>query len=249
MAYCHGQGLPCLIKDYDTLSSFDKNNYYCFGLTFKQAFDLYYRVKTFEFRGEARVWDGQNSEDPEYFTVAISTTVKAYEFDSGDIIDAEPSLVGDHNFIGEQYDAPTDSRLSAYLCYEPWSNPAYNAKFALKDGTTYYPRTSVGLQIAVGGGGYYVAPFAGSYDVGIFDFGPFGTWPLTTDLPPLYIPSASMSLLPTEWWEYDPGDADPYPGKDGAGPVYDKDTGEQLRDPFSIVKRGDGTFYNPNYAP
>lgn len=48
---------------------------------------------------------------------------------------------------------------------------------------------------------------------------------------------------------YDPGDTDPYPGKDGSGPVYDSVTGAQLRNPFNIVKRGDGTFYNPNYIP
>lgn len=50
-------------------------------------------------------------------------------------------------------------------------------------------------------------------------------------------------------WPYDPGDTDPYPGKDGSGPVYDSTTGTQLRNPFNIVKRGDGTFYNPNYTP
>jgi len=73
---------------------------------------------------------------------------------------------------------------------------------------------------------------------------------------PLYVDSslsgspsnALLKILPEEYYQYDPGDTDPYPGKDGSGPIYDSATGAQLRNPFAIVKRGDGTFYNPNYV-
>jgi len=63
------------------------------------------------------------------------------------------------------------------------------------------------------------------------------------------IDSVSFNIGLKTFWPYDPGDTDPYPGKDGSGPIYDSVTGAQLRDPFSIVKRGDGTFYNPLYTP
>lgn len=56
----------------------------------------------------------------------------------------------------------------------------------------------------------------------------------------------TINIEPIEYWPYDPGDTDPYPGKDGSGPVYNSTTGAQLRDPFNIVQNGDGSFYNPN---
>lgn len=62
------------------------------------------------------------------------------------------------------------------------------------------------------------------------------------------IVECTLSVTPHKYWPYDPGDTIDYPGQDGSGPVYDTDTGEQLRNPFNIVKRGDGTFHNPNYT-
>lgn len=63
------------------------------------------------------------------------------------------------------------------------------------------------------------------------------------------LPEIIIEINPSEYWPYDPEDTDSYPGKDGSGPVYNSSTGAQLRNPFNIVKRGDGTFYNPNYTP
>lgn len=39
-------------------------------------------------------------------------------------------------------------------------------------------------------------------------------------------PTCILTLVPHEWWEYDPGD----------GPVWNSSTGAQLRDPFSIQR-------------
>ncbi len=61
--------------------------------------------------------------------------------------------------------------------------------------------------------------------------------------------SIRIEIEALEYWPYDPGDTDPYDGKDGSGPIYDPATGAQLRDPFSVDRRGDGTFYNPKYTP
>ncbi len=44
----------------------------------------------------------------------------------------------------------------------------------------------------------------------------------------------SIEIVPEEYWPYDPGD--------GGGPIWDASTGAQLRDPYSVLKRGDGTF-------
>lgn len=60
--------------------------------------------------------------------------------------------------------------------------------------------------------------------------------------------SINIAIDADEYWTYDPGDTESYPGKDGSGPVYDSVTGEQLRNPFNIVKRTDGSFYNPNHT-
>ena len=50
------------------------------------------------------------------------------------------------------------------------------------------------------------------------------------------------------YFGWDPGDDAGYPGKVGAGPVYNPTTGEEERDPKCIAMRGDGTFYNPYHT-
>lgn len=183
-----------------------------------------------------------------------AATERTEEIDSSSIFDPLKSLGYLHAKITP---GPNGSgTLGAYILAQIDFGQKGTSRRMLEEGGLYYPNIQITLRAASASQGE-ISTFKGPNPsnpllnkVGTISFlgKALDIWSgRATDAWPT-LSSFSFALGANYHWPYDPGDTDPYPGKDGSGPVYNSATGAQLRNPFNIVKRGDGTFYNPNYV-
>lgn len=215
--------------------------------------ELMWRVKSFKWEYDYE-YQFQDEDFPVEIRYGISGSAKVAVDEYGDFpLSDETQLLATEDYPSRLgwwgYETPEHPpfpesgagvRIGGYLTF-PWLSTEQGPIFYDSTNDTYHLTAvwQIGLDPAL--------PFDSDHpftDPANLNWGA----KLLIDDPPIYF-RREMIVYPEEWWPYDPGDTDGYPGKVGSGPIYHKNTGAILRNPLAIARRPDGTFYNPLHRP
>ena len=195
---------------------------YPIALTFEEMFYIYYRVKKWKIDFSYKVYGDDQTVSGTFFAVP-GTYIVTPEGDGDATVESEAHLACPHVVSGALVDELGNTLGDFTMVPER------------KIGNDYYPYIFA-----------YILPATSANTYSEAEVGALTILGREVSMYSDYLSEMSATMTPIAFWPYDPGDTADYPGKDGSGLVYGSATGAQLRNPFNIVKRGDGTFYNPD---